>query len=145
MKRKALNEIEGLCYEWLASDADGHPACFSTAGGGYAPAEFLEDTDAHDLAIDMILAAPPSTVALFAPPVSPELTNTWQLMAERGVFAFESDYIGGPYTLVAAPKIPTHLRYLPTSVSAIIARVTFSTLCFSSISEIPEELIRNRG
>src|SRR5262245_52257163 len=49
---KSADEILGLEFDWLASDADGHVALFSTAGGGFAPDEFLSDTDAHDRAID---------------------------------------------------------------------------------------------
>lgn len=60
MRAKSAAEILGLEFDWLASDADGHVALFSTAGGGYTPEAFLQDTDAHDR------AAPASTTALFA-------------------------------------------------------------------------------
>lgn len=52
---KSAEEIQGLELDWLRSDADGHVALFSTAGAGFAPAEFLRDTDAHDEAIDAVL------------------------------------------------------------------------------------------
>src|SRR5437899_85750 len=41
MGAKSADEILGLEFDWLASDADGHVALFSTAGGGYAPEDFL--------------------------------------------------------------------------------------------------------
>lgn len=58
---KSAEEILGLEYDWLASDAKGFVALFTTAGGGYAPTEFLKDTDAHDRAIDIILDLPATT------------------------------------------------------------------------------------
>jgi hypothetical protein len=36
MTSKAPEEILGLEFDWLASDADGHVALFSTAGGHLA-------------------------------------------------------------------------------------------------------------
>ena len=62
MATKLAAEIDGLKYDWLASDTDGHIGLFSTAGAGYAPEEFLRDTDAHDVAIGELLATPPRTV-----------------------------------------------------------------------------------
>lgn len=100
---KSAEEILGLEFDWLASDADGFVALFSTAGGGYAPDEFLRDTDAYDAAIDVVLGSPASTVARFAPELPPGLKNTWRMVAERGLFAFDSDPHGGPYRMVAAP------------------------------------------
>lgn len=48
MVNKSRDEIHGLEFDWLARDADGNVALLSTAGGGYAPEEFLRDTDLHD-------------------------------------------------------------------------------------------------
>ena len=88
---KSAGEIQGFEYDWLASDEGGCVALFSTAGAGYAPREFLLDTDAHDAAIDAVLALPPSTQASFAPDLGPDATNTWKLMAERGIYAYDCD------------------------------------------------------
>lgn len=65
MTSKTPEEIVGLEYDWLASDADGYVALFSTAGGRWAPQEFLEVTDAHDRAIDAIKSTAPRTLARF--------------------------------------------------------------------------------
>ena len=120
---KLAEEIQGLEYDWLASDEDGHVALFSTAGGGYAPAEFLRDTNAHDAAIDAILAVPVSTAASFAPAVAPGLQNTWKMVAERGLFAFDCDLNGGPYRLVAAPLVPLRMDFLPAFASDVVSRL----------------------
>ncbi len=71
MTAKSQDEILGLEYDWLASDGDGHVAIFTTAGGSYAPEEFLRDTDEHDHAIEVALSLPQSTTALFAPKLKP--------------------------------------------------------------------------
>lgn len=120
---KSAEEIQGLELDWLGSDADGHVALFSTAGAGFAPAEFLRDTDAHDEAIGVVLALPASTAAKFAPAVAPGLTNTWKLVAERGLYAFDCDPNGGPYRLVAAPVVPIRVDALPSTAAGVVARI----------------------
>jgi hypothetical protein len=49
-----MTGIDGMEADWLACDADDCVALFSTAGGGYAPREFLKDIDAHGSAIEDI-------------------------------------------------------------------------------------------
>lgn len=96
MALKTSAEVVGFEHDWLAVDGEGNVGFFSTAGGGYAPIEFLADTEAHDAAIAAILSHPPSTIARYAPELGADHTNTWRLMAERGVYAFDSDSNGGP-------------------------------------------------
>jgi hypothetical protein len=121
--------IEGLEYDWIAIDTDGYVALFSTAGAGHAPDEFLRDTEAHDAAIEVLLGLEPTTTVRFAPLIGPNRKNTWQSVAERGVFAFDSDPAGGPYRLVSAPVSPAHASTFPTVVrdaaSAIVLEVRF--------------------
>jgi len=136
MGAKSADEIVGIEFDWLASDAEGHVALFSTAGGGYAPPDFLRDTDAHDAAIDAILARAAFTEARFAPHLSPELRNTWRMVAQRGVFAYDSDVYGGPYRLVAAPEAPIQVAELPSAAAAIVGRLMFAHLRFADSSEI---------
>ncbi|MBA3406144.1 MAG: hypothetical protein H0U13_15915 [Gemmatimonadaceae bacterium] len=140
MSRKSADEIIGFEFDWLACDADGHVAQFSTAGGGYAPGGFLRDTDAHGAAIDAILAAPVTTRPRFAPEI-PGPNNTWRDMAERGIFAFDSSFHGGPYRLVAAPEVPIRVHALPDPVAEIARRIVFSELRFRALSEIPDQLL----
>jgi hypothetical protein len=120
---KSAEDIQGLEYDWLASDSEGHVALFSTAGAGHAPREFLLDTDAHDAAIDAILAGPATTTARFAPTVAPGLKNTWALVAERGLFAFDCDPNGGPYRKVAAPQLPIRIESLPAAAVEVVSRI----------------------
>lgn len=54
-------------YGWLGSDDSGCVALFSTAGAGYAPKAFLCHTDAHDTAMQAVLAMPTTTEVKFAP------------------------------------------------------------------------------
>ncbi len=137
MTGKSPSDIHGSEYDWLATDADGHVAFFSTAGGGYAPDEFLSDTDLHETAIEAILAMPARTDARFAPSLAPEYRNTWKLMAERGLFAFDGDPHGGPYRLVSAPKQPARAHELPEDAVRAATKLVFAHLRFAELSEVP--------
>lgn len=128
---KSASEVQGCEFDWLALDQDGHVAFFSTAGGGYAPASFLADTDAHDQAIAAILASPVVCAARFAPDLPPQLDNTWRSMAERGVYAFDAEPNGGPYRLVAAPQVAIHVTELPIAASDVARRLTLWSTRFS--------------
>jgi hypothetical protein len=144
MGAKSAIEIVGLEFDWLASDADGHVALFSTAGGGYAPAEFLRDTDKHDTAIHAILASHASTTARFAPALPPGFENTWRLVAERGLFAFDSDLHGGPYRLVAAPDAPARAADLPARAAEVVGLLRFGHLRFANLSVVSKDLLQQR-
>lgn len=141
MASKQAQEILGLEYDWLVSDADGHVAIFSTAGGGHAPEEFLRDTDRHDAAIDEILALPASTTARFAPDSDPEDSSTWRLAAERGLFAFDSDYHGGPYRRVAAPVRPIHMSELPGHAAEVVRSLRLPRVRFAESALVSRETI----
>ena len=77
------------------------------------------DPDAHDAAIDAILAAPAVTHAALAPDLRGNLRNPCREMAERGLFAFDSSPLGGRYRKVAAPSRPVLLAELPRSAAAV--------------------------
>ncbi|HET6148599.1 MAG TPA: hypothetical protein VFH68_13780 [Polyangia bacterium] len=143
MGAKTAADIAGLEFDWLASDADGHVALFSTAGGGYAPDGFLRDTERHDVAIGAILAHPESTSARFAPELAPGLKNTWRMVAERGLFAFDADCNGGPYNLVAAPETPARLTELPMEAGRVAGAMKLPHLRFAHAAVLSEDDIRN--
>lgn len=143
MTAKRPEDIRGLEYDWLATDADGHVAFFSTAGGGYAPEEFLRDTDLYDAAMEAILATSARTQARFAPSLAPECQNTWKLMAERGLFGFDSDPHGGPYRLVSAPEQPVQSNELPEEAVRAATRLVFAHLRFAEMSEASEAELRH--
>jgi hypothetical protein len=139
---KTAGEIAGAEFDWLACDTAGHVALFSTAGGGYAPPEFLRDTEAHDGAIEAILALPASAAARFAPELPPNCENTWREVAERGLFVFDADVHGGPYRLVAVPAAPAHVADLPEPVRAVVSLVVFTHVRFAELTEASGELLR---
>jgi hypothetical protein len=121
---KSATDILGLEYDWLAVDARGRVGFFSTAGGGYAPPAMLADTDAQEAAIESILARPACTPVLFAPSLRADLKNTWLLVAERGLYAYDSSPNGGPYALIAAPEYPITVDQLDARVARVAKRVT---------------------
>lgn len=137
---KSAADIQGLEYDWLGSDLSGCVALFSTAGAGYAPMEFLRDTDAHDTAIQAVLALPASTAAQFSPHLAPGLVNTWRLVAERGLYAYDCDPNGGPYRLVAAPVVPAKAEALPTVVADVAVRLRYA-LRFETQAVVTEEML----
>lgn len=141
MTAKSQNEILGFEYDWLASDREGHVAVFTTAGGSYAPDEFLRNTDEHDRAIEVALALPPSTTAVFAPKLRSGLKNTWLQLAERGIFGFDGDPNGGPYYKVAAPQRPVHVDDLPPEAAAVARRLVFPHLTFASLDQVAPEAL----
>jgi len=138
---KSADEVQCFEFDWLASDVDGHVALFSTAGGGFAPEAFLRDTDAHDAAIDVLLGSPASTRVRFAPQLGAGLRNTWLLMAERGLYTFDSDPHGAPYRLVAAPERPVRIADLPPSVGTVARQVFLPHLRLSLVQEISKEML----
>ena len=138
-------DIAGLEYDWLAVDAEGLVGLLSTAGGGYAPDAFLADIDAFDAAIAMILSLPTcTTTATCSRELPAARANTWKLMAERGLFAFDSDPHAGPYRLIAAPHRPVSLEDLPPMVRGVAGRVVLSTVASRVARAISERDIRQQ-
>jgi hypothetical protein len=140
---KTAEDVEGYEADWLAMDRDGFVALMSTAGGGYPPEEFLRDTAAHASAIEVILAANPTTNAIQAPALDPEYVNTWKLMAERGLFAFDTDANGGPYLKVAKPRVPVRVDALPRKARDVVSRLPLA-LRFADVSTITREMIEGQ-
>lgn len=136
MTRKTAEEIQGYEYDWLACDENGHVALLSTAGGGFAPPAFLEDTDVYYRAIEAIQALPIGTEAVRAPKLKDGFPNIWKEMALRGVFAFDADLNGGPYRLVGIPAKPIWVDHLPKSVAEVVKIITFATLQFAALKII---------
>jgi hypothetical protein len=145
METKATREVSGFEFDWLASDADGYVALFSTAGGGFAPLPFLQNPDAHQMAIDELLAGPASTTARFAPEFTAARQNTWRLVAERGLYAYDSGAHGGAYRLLAAPSVPVRVAALPAAAREVVGSIRFQHLRFSELTSAPPELLQSWG
>lgn len=135
MTTQAAADIAGLEYDWLACDADGHVALFSTAGAGAVPAGLLRSTNAHDAAIDALLVVPARTTARFAPVLPAGCVDTWRSAGERGVFAFDCDPNGGPYRLVAAPAVAVVLDELPGGVARVARAIVARGVRFTDLRE----------
>jgi len=142
---KNADDIRGFEYDWLACDADGQVALFSTAGGGYVPPEVLADLDAHDAAIETILAMPESTDAVMAPTLPLGIPNTWCDVAERGLYAFDADVHGGPYRLIAAPAEPVLVRALPPEVAVVVRTATLMHVRFRGATHVSAEDLSATG
>jgi hypothetical protein len=140
-KGKSPADVLGLEYDWLGMDATSRVALFSTAGGSHAPPAFLLDPDAHERAIDAVLAMPPCTTARFAPELPPNRVNTWKLAAERGLFAYDGDVHGGPYRLVAAPWVPVQFDQLPAGVRLVVQGLRFSRIRFEDCRELRQDVL----
>jgi hypothetical protein len=140
MSPKAPADILGLEYDWLGSDDSGAVALFSTAGAGYAPVALLRDTAAHDEAIQAVLALPATTEVRFAPDLAPGVLNTWRLVAERGLYAYDCDPNGGPYRIVAMPAVPAQIHELPPAVARVAASVRCSVR-FERLSTVTGEVL----
>ena len=134
-------DIQGLEYDWLAVDAQGFVALLSTAGGGRVPDAFLQDVDAFDVAIQSVLSLPASTAADCSLELAAPLVNTWKLVAERGLFACDSDPNGGPYRRIARPIAPVRIDDLPTSIAVVARSVLLTNVAFDSATEIADTQI----
>jgi hypothetical protein len=137
-----IEDIQGFEYDWLAIDAGGFVALLSTAGGGFAPESFCEDLNAYDAAIEALLGLPARTRAKCKRELPAEVTNTWRLMAERGVFAFDSDPLGGPYKLVSVPEVPIHIGELPFHIANVAQRIVLARLSFIESDLLSESQLR---
>jgi hypothetical protein len=139
MTHKRAEEVRGYEYDWLATDAGGHAGIFSTAGGGYVPPEVLRDLDAHYAAIALLMSLPESCVPASAPTMSAAYINSWAMAAARGLFAFDGDFLGGPYRLVGVPTTPIRASALPDAVARVANRVTFTKVRFQGQSLLQVE------
>jgi hypothetical protein len=120
-----------------------HVGYFTAAGGGYTPPEFLRDTDAHQAAVAAILAMPATTTPRFAPELDARAINEWRLVAERGLFAYNSDTSGGPHQLLAAPEAPVLATALPAAVMSVLDNLVYRDLRFATLTTIyTEPLLR---
>ena len=144
MSEKTAEEIQGYEYDWIACDEYGRVAMFSTAGGGYAPRAFLADTDKYDEALEALMERDVFTSARQAPTVAEGLANTWKELAERGVFSYDSDPLGGPYRLVGVPEAPVLCSALDPAVSDVVRRVELGGIELGKDETITrEDIIRS--
>jgi len=135
-------EAVGLDFDWLASDAEGHVAVFSSAGGEIPPDAVLRDMDAHVRALGALLATPASTHAAFAP--SAPGAERWRGAAERGLFVYRCRPEGGPYRLAAAPETPIRVMDLPLGAGLVVQALRFGQLRFRYIHSVTADVLLSR-
>ena len=146
MTAKRAEDIQGYEYDWLACDEHGYVAMFSTAGGGYAPKEFLAATDRYDEALDLLKSGGAITSASIAPHVAEGLPNTWKDLAERGIFSYDSDVTGRPYHLVGAPTTPVHIDELHPLVAGVVKRIVLRGVRLGQQARIlREDIVRSES
>jgi hypothetical protein len=140
---KCAEDLLGWDFEWLASDAEGHVGLFTTAGGGYMPERAWHHIEALDAALEAIYRLPISTTARFAPEVRSGFLNTWREAAERGLFAFDSDVDGAPYSLVASPMTPVHMSEFPAIAVGVLSHLHYRHLNFATSTTISGDSLRH--
>lgn len=75
------------------------------------------------MALDALASRDACASASLAPPVAEGCVNTWRDLAERGIFSYDSDPLGGPYRLVGVPAVPLRVGDLGSSIAAVVERV----------------------
>jgi len=135
-------ERMGLDFDWLASDAEGFVALFSSGGGEIPPDAVLRDMDAQVRALEALLAAPASTRAVFAPTAPAD--NRWRGVAERGLFVYRCGPEGGPYRLAAAPETPVRALELPAGPALLVQVLRFGQLRFRHIHSVTADVLLTR-
>ena len=123
----------GLEFDWIGIDGAEQVALFSSGGGGFIPDLPSVDVRTHEAAIAALLAKAPSTGARIFPVIPPQCTNTWRLVAERGLYAYDCSPNGGPYELEAVPLVARLARAFPVAVRRTFVRLP-SALRFDASS-----------
>ncbi len=135
------SDIDGFEFDWLASDGDDAVGFFSTAGGGYAPPEFLRDTEAHERAIAEIRALQALSEAdcdLTLPAHLETRGASWPSGSGR-----DSPTRTEGLSATASPKIPDPSRAASTACSwRRCGRIRFPQLSFSVLTELSEPSLK---
>jgi hypothetical protein len=136
-----MNQASGVEFDWFLLDSDGCVAQMASAGSGRVPPWVLDDLPAHDRASEAVLALPASCDALVVARDPLGAREDWLAFAARGLYAYDSDYYGGPYRLIARPSLPARLSTLPPSLADALRRASPAPRRFrDSPSFRPEEL-----
>lgn len=84
-------DIEGIEFDWFATDREGNIALFATAGAGFLPKAVVSARAEHE-AISESFETPHW-----------DSENVWDDYASLGIFVFDWTLHDGPYRLVRAP------------------------------------------
>ena len=132
MIRRHIHEFSNLEFDWLACDADGFVAMFSSAGFGAVPEESVPIAESLDAALDRIKALP---VTGEATSISGRTTpDDWVATARRGLFAFDWAHMRDRYQLEGLPSTPVHIDEIPDDVISNVAKRVRIPVRFSQLS-----------
>lgn len=132
-------DLQGIDAAWLASDASGQIAVFTTGGEGPAPESAIPSIES---AAGSVLALPEiSDVDLLSGVPRPD---DFIAFAKRGLFAYDwsdvhrlaSQELGG-YELQARPVQPLCLADLPAPLQTIAAATRLSGVVFGASTVVP--------
>jgi hypothetical protein len=125
MIRRHVHEFSNLEFDWLACDADGFVALFSSAGFGPVPEELPTMVDAIDAALDRMKALPVigDASADKATTGACEAAD-WATAAQRGFFAFDWAHGHDRYEIEARPKRPLRIDEIQDeAIREMVSRV----------------------
>lgn len=90
--KKFLQEMDGIDFDWFATDKSGHLAIFATAGEGIVPESILVNIELHSLIAEKIELQNWGSA------------NVWANYAALGLFAFDWCSERGIYVKKASPN-----------------------------------------
>ena len=115
--RRHVHAFSNVEFDWLACDADGFVAVFSSAGFGPVPEELVAMVEAVDAALDRIKALP---VRAESAPADPDERRP----AAYGLFAFDWTHARDRYEIEASPERPLRIDEIQDEeIRAMVSRV----------------------
>ena len=114
-------EVEGVEWDWLASDLAGQVALVSSGGSGQVPSVMVEQ---EPLIRDFMEAV---GIRIDA--------ESWRIAADFGLYGYDVNANGGPYTRLTTPVSPKCIDDLPERFRALAHRVVVQG-CFDKMQII---------
>jgi hypothetical protein len=135
--------LQGIDAAWLAADASGQIAVFTTGGEGPIPESALPSMESGEDAARGLPAV--SDVDLLSSYPRPD---DFIAFARRGLFAYDWSDVHrssaqelGVYELQARPFQPLHLADLPAPLQAMAAATRLSSVVFGASIVVPAEWV----
>ena len=127
-------ELEGIDVAWLAVDALGQVAIFTTAGEGSVPETAFASVESAEESVRSL-----AEISGYELHASVNRPDDFIAFAKRGLFAYDwsdvhraaSKCLGG-YELQVRPSSPLRLSQLPTPVQALASATLLSGVTFGS-------------
>lgn len=132
----ALAQLHGAGFDWLAADASGQVAVFSSLAALPPPEAVFRGIDAHRRALEAILRSPRCSRSLLPPSTLPEKKFLWRALADRGLYVYASYRAGAPYWMADAPETPVHVFDLPAFAAGLLGAARPLALRFRHLSSV---------